>query len=525
MTCGVPRWAIMRTWFPKTVALRLALAGVIAIAPTVQAPAQQSAETPDQTVQPGEVADNIQSEHNPEQSFAVYLPSAYTPERSWPALFLMDPRGRARVPLELFRPAAERLGYVLVSSYNTSSDVSEDVNSPALEAMLTDSTRLYALDNRRFYLGGFSGTARSAWEFAEQLESFVAGIVGFGGGLPGTFVLPDEAPYGYYGAAGTTDFNYDEMRALDRRLDSGGIAHRFEYFVGGHSWGPEEVCSRALEWMELRAMKTGLRTPDRPLAADLYTRRVLEAQAWESRARAAYSGGGSAPGSVAGDPVIGRRAIDIYEAWLRYSGLLADFDGVIGRSALDQIAEKVRAFEDLDEVVAAANLADRLSARHRAYVEELAAVVQELRAGDRQLSAPELIQYLDLEELKRQAGVTDDPMRAQAMQRRLESVFVLFAFYQPRDYLAQGDPGAALELLGVADFIRPDTFSVLLYQARAHAQIGDGEQAVETLRRAHAISGLDASVLDDDPDFDPIREAPGFQELMAQIRASVQLPR
>ncbi|HJO04504.1 MAG TPA: hypothetical protein QGG47_11075 [Acidobacteriota bacterium] len=517
----------MSTRFSKIAIRRLVFVGAVAIASGAAAAAvPQSEEILGEAIRPGEVADIVRSLHAPDQTFAVYLPSEYTPERTWPALFLMDPRGRARVPLELFRPAAERLGYVLVSSYNTASDVSEDVNSPALEAMLTDGTRLFALDNRRFYLGGFSGTARLAWEFAEQLQASVAGIVAFGGGVPGGFVLPDEAGYAYYGAAGTTDFNYDEMRTLDRRLDGGGIAHRFEYFIGGHSWGPEEVCTRALEWMELQAMKARLRAPVRTLAADLYTRRVLEAQAWESRARAAPpSAGNPAPGAGSEDPVVDQRAIDTYEAWLRYSALLVDFDGVIGRSELDRIADRVRAFGELVAVADVAGLTDRLTARHRAFVEELGTVVQQLRAGDRQIDGAELIQYLDLERIKRQAADFDSPMRALAGQRLIESVFVLFAYYQPRDYLAQGDPAAALELLEVADFLRPDSFNVLLFQARAYAQNGDSGQAVETLRRAHAIRELDASALGDDPYFDPIRGAAGFLELIAQLRAPARQPR
>ena len=504
--------------------LLLAIFVTIAIGPGAHARAQESADTLPEGIQPGEIADRVQSLHDPEQTFAVYLPSAYTADRSWPVLFLMDPRGRARVPLEQFRAAAERLGYVLVSSYNTASDTAEDLNTPALEAMLNDSTRMFALDDRRFYLGGFSGTARTVWEFAGQLEESVAGIIGFGGGLPGTYSPPDEAPYGFYGAAGNTDFNYEEMRALDRRLDDGSLAHGFEYFVGGHSWGPEEVCSRALEWMELRAMKTGLRAADTSLAADLYTRRVFEALAWETLPAAASPSRDGAPDPVSGadDPVVDQRAIFKYEAWLRYSALLADFDAVIGRSELDRIVQRIRALEELDGVTAAVALADRLSARHRAFVRELSTVIQEIREGDRQINALELIHYLDLEAIKRQAADLDNPMRALGGQRLIESVFVQVAFYQPRDFLARGDPEAVLEFLGVADFIRPGTFNVLLHQARAHALHEDVGQAVEALRGAQTIRDLDPSVLDDDPYFDSIRQTPEFRELIGQLRTSTQ---
>ncbi len=481
-----------------TVVVRLGLVGVVALAADVRAAAPQSIPTPE-AIQPGAVAEHIQSVYNADQAFAVYLPSAYTAERAWPALFLMDPRGRARVPLDLFRAVAERLGYVLVSSYNTSSDAPEDVNTPALEAMLTDSTRWFTLDNSRFYLGGFSGTARSAWAFAGQLQSSVAGIIGFGGGLPGAFELPEAARYGYYGAAGTTDFNYEEMRALDQLLDGGSIAHRFEYFFGGHEWGPEDVCARALEWMELQAMKTGLRLAEGPLAVDLYVRRVLEAQAWESRAA--------------------------YEAWIRYVGLLADFEGVIGESALAKVADRVKELEGLAEVTATVELAERLSDQHYTYVATLRAIVERLGADDRLPDAAELTSDLDLAEVKRRAGDADRPIEALAAQRLMETVFVAFAFYQPRDLLSQGRSAAALELLEVAEFIRPESVSVLLFQARAHAQAGDVDEVVTALGRADAVVGLDPGVLDEDSYFDPIRETAAFRALMAQLRESVPAQR
>src|SRR2546426_10166374 len=70
----------------------------------------------------GEVVGRISCKTDPTQTYALYLPSTYTAEKQWPVLVLMDPRGRAMVPMELFRNAAEKRGYVLMSSYDTSSD-------------------------------------------------------------------------------------------------------------------------------------------------------------------------------------------------------------------------------------------------------------------------------------------------------------------------------------------------------------------------------------------------------------------
>src|SRR4029077_12222251 len=46
------------------------------------------------------------------ERYALYLPSHYDASRRWPALLVLDPRGRAVLAMERFRAAAERDGYI-----------------------------------------------------------------------------------------------------------------------------------------------------------------------------------------------------------------------------------------------------------------------------------------------------------------------------------------------------------------------------------------------------------------------------
>ena len=64
---------------------------------------------------------------------------------------------------------------------------------------------------------------------------------------------------------------------LDGELDDHEITHRFDFFEGGHQWGPSEVCTRAVEWLEIQAMKSGLREKDDGIVADIYAQRVSRA--------------------------------------------------------------------------------------------------------------------------------------------------------------------------------------------------------------------------------------------------------
>src|SRR5579872_907132 len=132
----------------------------------------------------GRVIDSVRSPTDSGERYAVYLPARYDSTRHWPLLFLMDPRGRATRALERFRDGAERDGHVVLSSYNTVSDSTEEPNIRALRAALTDGPKWFTIDPRRIYLAGFSGTARLAWGYGIELRGHVAGVLGFGAGLP-----------------------------------------------------------------------------------------------------------------------------------------------------------------------------------------------------------------------------------------------------------------------------------------------------------------------------------------------------
>ena len=77
-------------------------------------------------------------------------------------------------------------------------------------------------------------------------------------------------PFAVFGTAGTEDFNYIEMRLLDRKLTS---PHHLAVFNGGHTLPPDAVALEAIEWMELQAMKSGRRTRDEALVDRLFEKR------------------------------------------------------------------------------------------------------------------------------------------------------------------------------------------------------------------------------------------------------------
>src|SRR2546427_8471573 len=218
-------------------------------------------------VPPGRLEERVTSATDTSQTFALYLPPGYTTEHRWPVLFVLDPRGRALLGLKLFQDAAARLGWVILSSYNTLSDGPPEPNVDAVNAMLAWARAHPSLDPTRLYLAGFSGTARAALTFAVMLRGHVAGVIAVGGALGFALGGPETAfagdsTFAYFGSAGTRDFNYEEVLAMADRFRATRVPFRVVPFEGPHRWPPAEGCGDGLDWLELRAMLGGLRMMD-----------------------------------------------------------------------------------------------------------------------------------------------------------------------------------------------------------------------------------------------------------------------
>ena len=126
----------------------------------------------------GKLIEKVVCSGDASQTYTLFLPTRYTTERKWPALFIFDPRGRGTRAAELFHEAAEANGWLLLSSDNTQSDTTWEVNEKALRAMVPELGR-FSVDEKRVYAAGFSGGATVAWSLG-QSRGGLAGVIASG---------------------------------------------------------------------------------------------------------------------------------------------------------------------------------------------------------------------------------------------------------------------------------------------------------------------------------------------------------
>jgi len=428
----------------------------------------------------GKLLGTVAAMATPDQTYALYVPTAYDSARAWPVVFCFDPGARGRVPVERLQAAAERFGWIVAGS-NNSRNGPWAANAAAITAMMTDVTTHLRVASKRIYTAGLSGGARVATQLA--ISGLAKGVIACSAGFPiSEEGIPAKLAFGFFGTTGTEDFNYSELRRVDGELDDRKAPHRLVVFPGGHEWAPEAVFIEALAWHELQAMKAGTRARDDAMIKAL----------WETRLAA----------------VPAQPANDRYSA---LKSLAADFNGLVDVAAQDQEAKKLGAQRDVKDAIKAETA---LFARE----DELAAKLADTAVGGSAVRKQKLA-----EDLLQRAGVAEDTAERR-MVRRVIAGFASSVREGTTTMLASGEFVDAAGLLEMAVALRPGQARTLYELARARAFGGEKAKALDALRQAAAAGFSDAARVESEPAFAKLKGDAAFQAQLAGIRANPAEP-
>src|SRR5216117_1396820 len=116
------------------------------------------AETPDVEFPVGTVVPHVTCLEDPQQSYALYLPSSFSATRKWPIIYVFDPFARGEDATKIVQAAAERFGYIVAAS-NNSRNGAAGASREAAQSMWQDTHQRLPLDPNRQYFAGLSGGA------------------------------------------------------------------------------------------------------------------------------------------------------------------------------------------------------------------------------------------------------------------------------------------------------------------------------------------------------------------------------
>ena len=438
----------------------------------------------------GVLIEKVVCQADAEQSYALYLPAAYTPQKKWPVIYAFDPEGLGNQPVALYKEAAERYGFIVAGSYNSQNGMQPAPLQTAIVSLLNDTRQRFSIDERRIYTTGFSGGARVATRVASSCAGCIAGVIACGAGFPPDIKPTEAVPFAFFGTVGMDDFNYPELRRLDALLASFNLPHHVATFDGRHQWASSELLAEAVEWMELQAMRAHRRERDEALIETLWKRNLERARASEA-------------------------AKKFYEAYMEYVSLAADFKNL---KDVSEYEKKAASLKEMKEVKQA------LKSEQEQLTKQLELAQQLINLGGKLLSDPsersDAMKEMRniIAGLREKAHATEETPERHVARRALGQVLAQTYEAATLNYHPGGQYDLAIVNLEVAEEIFPKGAQIPYELARAYAMRGEKKKAIESLKRAVAKGFPDSSAIETQPDFVSLRAEEEFKSIVKNLK-------
>lgn len=422
------------------------------------------------------------------QSYSLYLPADYTPRKKWPIIYAFDPGARGKLPVSLFKDAAEKYGFIVAGSNNSRNGIQV---SDIVKALWVDTHERFSIDERRVYTAGFSGGARVAC--AVGLLYRVAGVIACSGGFPGGEQPSPSTPFVIFGTAGTDDFNFPEMQQLRRKLDAAGVRNRLAIFDGGHDWAPANLCNEAVAWLEVEAMKAGTRVKDDTLIDELFNGQLLEARTREA-------------------------TNELYRGYQNYEGIVAQFKGLRDVTGIETRTQALRVSKEIKTAQKNERAEEENQASHSVKLQNL---IAQMRDPATSFSANAALKA-SIAGLTKDSEMKEDLDRRRVARRVLQALFVQFyeeanANYQKKNY--EVIP-AQLE---IAAQLRPTDARVFYDLAVAYSRVGKKKQGLNALSRAIENGFTDLPSIEQNQAFASLRSETGYQKIVMDLKKRLSL--
>ena len=410
-----------------------------------------------QSFPPGDLIPRVVALQNPQQSYALYVPTKYSHERRWPIVYVFDPLARGPLALAQFQHAAEIHGYIVAAS-NNSRNGPWQPEFEAAEAMVRDTQQRFTVDLKRIYFAGFSGGARVASQLA-QLCKCAAGVLLSGAGFSHGSSPSAESKFPVFSAVGDADFNYSELIPLQDALEKAAFPHWLRIFDGPHEWAPPIVIDEALAWFRIQSVKSQREPGDEVFIA-------AQLSAAQARASALEKSG------------------QLLAAWREDRQIATTFDSLVD-------TEVVRA--KASELEKQKALRDAIKREHSDF-EEQDRLSNEVLAASTPLQAPDASPSQNrgdaatlARDLRLRTEREKKPERVLVFKRALASVFIA-SLESGRDALDKKDFRRAESYFACATEANPESEWSFRNLAIARASSGDRKGALEALRSARKFT-------------------------------------
>jgi tetratricopeptide (TPR) repeat protein len=443
----------------------------------------------------GQIVDKVLCAKDNQFSYALYLPSAYSAEKEWPVIVCFDPRAQGLRPVELLRSAAESYGYIVAGSLDSKNGPLEP-SQKAAKAVWADIRERFAINPQRVYAAGFSGGAEVAALFPYFVETRVAGIISCGAGLPSKHEPQWVKPAAYCGIIGRLDFRYWDMARLDEAFAKAGVSRRIIYFDGWHQWPSGELLGEAVEWLELIAMKSGLRARESPFIEAEYQKRLIKAQSLERQ---------------------GRLVLSAHEL----EGIVSDFKDLLDMPGADAKIAEIKGRPEYQEMDRQKRAAEEKELILQPRTLQVFANFDQLASSQATVRLKDIDRALDVDALLADSSQKKDVFQSEMAKRILSQVAILADQRGFKAREAGNFPLAVLcfELAVKSSAEHPMNPGEYYNLAAAYVLWGKMKDALKYLGLAVEKGFDDLEFLENDRDFDTLRATEGYRGLISRLKS------
>lgn len=427
---------------------------------------------------PGQVNSRVTCLRDSTLSYALFLPKNYDPSRRYPLIIAFDSHADGKLPVNLFSAEAEGNGFIIAGSNNSKNGVSWDITLFQYEVMRRDILQRLSIDTARIYTAGFSGGSRVAASVA-IFTGGISGVIGCSAGFP-QIDKPLTTKFSYLGVVGNADFNFSEMKTLDKALDGAGFVHHLLVFDGIHAWPPASLIPSLFIWLQLNAMRQKL------IPADAnYIKRI----------KAKYS-------KQADNLHLKNDIVGEYGKCLEASQFLN------GVTDVSFFSEKAIRLGNTTEVKKQAKEDDRLAQKE--------AQLQQYYA---QAMGTQAEKWWKAEVKKLDGSASNNLVKTErTMYKRVLSYLSLAAYMQASGALKAGDQEKAGYFIKIYALVDPTNSEAPYLEANLLAIQGKDVEALKSLYKAIDLGFNDLNRIENDPAFTHLKGKPDFENVIGQMK-------
>lgn len=413
------------------------------------------------------------------QKYAVYVPANYDAHKKWPVIYFFDPHGVGNLPLILYKELADKYGYIIAGTYNSKNGMQMADSRKAAQAFMQDLWQRLSVDNNRLYTFGFSGGARVACSVA-LYDGGVAGVAACGGGFPERNPNFRQA-FAFIGFAGERDFNYTEMKQLDKQLDQSSIMHQLIVYHGKHQWPPASEAEQAFQWFDVNAMRLHFIPRNDSIVKAIenqFDKELVKDRKQKNEVQEYFT----------------------LRKMINYIGDMVEVKADVA---------KLQELEKSDKVT-------------KYLQDEQANEQQEMQAETQYinyLSDKDLNWWTDAVKQLREK-IKKDSLSADALtSQRLLSYLSLATYLGASQAYKSGNDAATAHFLEIYKMVDPTNPEHSYMYAELYARENDADKAISNLQDAVKLGFTDIKRLQGDAEFNAIKEKPAFKEIIEKIKA------